>query len=135
MHKKNKIALNLFILIGIITLIVGCRTEPICNFINNSVVQYNERANLEQVKNAILKAGKDLGWKMEEKNKNLIMGTLNLRGHQAVVKINYGIVYYSIMYVSSKNLDYDNYSINRFYNSWVTNLEHKINSNLANTAK
>ncbi|HJO93630.1 MAG TPA: hypothetical protein QF753_09545 [Victivallales bacterium] len=130
MGNKVKIALSVLFLAGIITFIAGCRTEPIGNVINYPIVQLNSHITLSQVKEAVLSAGKDLGWKMKEENKNLIMATLDLRGHQAVVKINYGPKYYSIMYVSSKNLMYDNYNINKFYNLWIRNLQNKINEKL-----
>lgn len=67
-----------------------------------------------------------------------IIGTLNLRSHQAVVDIPYNTRVYSILYKSSKNLlrDYPVRSrldvvdvaegIHPNYNGWIENLDNAI---------
>lgn len=77
---------------------------------------------------AIKNAGSRLGWQMTTVQPGLIRGTLNLRKHYAVVDINYDGRGYSIDYIDSENLKYDDEKgkIHKSYNKWIQNLERQI---------
>ena len=67
---------------------------------------------------------------MEEKP-GLLLATLFIRKHQAVVEIPYTTSKYSIMYKSSINLDEANGQIHKAYNGWILNLNKGINGQLS----
>jgi hypothetical protein len=96
-----------------------------------------------QVTKAIVLAGMGLKWEMDVAAPGHIIGTLNLRSHQAVVDITYTTKIYSITYKSSQNLvpnywsgttkqvkpqdkELSNPLIHRNYNGWIENLNNAI---------
>ena len=98
---------------------------------------------LDQATKAIVLAGMGLKWEMEVATPGHIIGTLNLRSHQAVVDITYNTMVYSIVYKSSKNLlipipsntgtrniedriQQEKMGIHPNYNSWIENLNNAI---------
>jgi len=107
----------------------GCRTNPVKE-INNAAVSVTKTATMKDVKSAITKAGLSLGWGMKPVKPGVIIGTIYVRNHMAKVKITYNLKNYSILYKDSANLQYDGASIHKNYNSWVVNLERRINSHL-----
>ncbi|GAA0199991.1 hypothetical protein GCM10009123_04190 [Kangiella japonica] len=118
------VVLSLFI-VGLLT---ACNTSrPLIN-LNNHNIEYlvNGEKTVEDVKLSIIQAGQVLGWQMQPIAPGVIRGTLNIRAHQAVVDIPYNTKSYSIIYVSSVNLDYDGQTIHRSYPRWVNNLKAKI---------
>src|SRR5688572_17447417 len=54
--------------------------------------------SIEDVQKAIIQAGDALGWTMAVVKPGEIMGTLNVRSHQAIVTIPYTSKTYSILY-------------------------------------
>ena len=89
----------------------------------------------DKVARAIITACARLGWVCSISAPGEIAGRLNLRSHQADVRIPYSSEAYSILYVSSENLRYDaaENTIHRNYNNWVLNLQRQINAELAAT--
>jgi len=89
----------------------------------------------DKVARAIITACARLGWVCSIAAPGEIKGRLNLRSHQADVRIPYSTETYSILYVSSENLRYDaaERTIHRNYNNWVLNLQRQINAELAAT--
>jgi len=86
---------------------------------------------MAEVGNAIIKAGKGIGWEMHPKSTGCIIGTRYFRTHQAAVNILYSRQDYTIEYRSSVNLKYDGTNIHRNYNEWVTYLSQAIDAALA----
>lgn len=110
----------------------GCRTAPIKNVTNAPVMTAETTApDLQQVRGAIIKAGAGNGWQMTPVQDGLIIGTLNIRTHQAVVNINYDTKTYNITYKDSLNLKYNGATIHSNYNGWITNLDNAIKRALA----
>ena len=103
----------------------GWGGQPIQN-VNDAAIVSAKPLSLAQVKLAIMSAGVTLGWNMAEESPGMIKATLNLRTHTAVVKIPYDANKYSIIYMSSVNLDEKDGKIHKNYNSWVQNLSKKI---------
>jgi len=89
----------------------------------------------DKVARAIITACARLGWVCSIAAPGEIIGRLNLRSHQADVRIPYSVEKYSIIYVSSENLRYDaaKSTIHRNYNNWVLNLQRSINAELVAT--
>jgi len=87
--------------------------------------------SIEEISNSIIKAGTSLGWKMQIQNQGFILAKIVLRNHSATIKINYNTTMYSINYITSTNLLYqDDYTIHRNYNGWITNLSNAINARM-----
>ena len=84
----------------------------------------------EDVQKAIVRAGVGLGWEMKPVEPGLIVGTLHLRTHMAMVDIKYDTKNYSITYKDSSGLDYDGHNIHKNYNGWIQNLDNGIRSQL-----
>lgn len=114
--------------------VLGCTAQPIRNVSNAPVVSSKANLRLDDVRDAIKRAGAGLGWGMKEISTGSITGTLQLRTHTAVVGIKYDTKSYSIDYADSTNLKYDEKkrTIHRNYNGWIQNLDNAIRTNLAN---
>jgi hypothetical protein len=85
----------------------------------------------DQVRGAIVRAGASLGWQMKDESPNMLVGTILLRNHTAVVEIPYSANNYSVKYRSSTNLNESNGNIHKNYNGWIQNLTRGINAQLS----
>jgi hypothetical protein len=119
---------NIVLSLLVMGLLTACNTSRPLTNLNNHNIEYlvNGEKTAEDVKLSIIQAGQVLGWQMQPIAPSVIRGTLNIRAHQAVVDIPYNTKSYSIIYVSSVNLDYDGQTIHRSYPRWVNNLKAKI---------
>ncbi|MDB5752832.1 MAG: hypothetical protein JWP65_3253 [Ramlibacter sp.] len=112
--------------------LAGCNTMPIQNVSDAPVTSASGTPlSNEQVRGAILRAGSTLGWQMRDDGPNKLMGTLQLRGHMAVVEIPYNSRSYSVKYRSSTGLDEKDGNIHKNYNGWIQNLTRGINAQLS----
>ncbi|MFC4891670.1 hypothetical protein ACFPDQ_01230 [Pseudofrancisella aestuarii] len=87
----------------------------------------------DQIKQAIITAGKQRGWVIGNSNKpDELTGKLLYNGDFVVVDIPYSEQGYSIQYKDSVGLDYDKVEnkIDRSYNSWVGYLNQDIQNQL-----
>lgn len=111
--------------------LVACKTQPVYNVNQAPVTTASEgQPTMEQVKQAIVRAGTSLGWRMEPQGDGLIVATLLNRGHMAKVDIKYNTSSYSISYKDSRDLKYDGEKIHKAYNGWIENLDQRIRSRL-----
>ena len=116
----------------VVALLGGCRSAAIYNVSAEPVVA-NKPVSMDDVQKAIVRAGAGLGWQMKPVEPGLIVGTLNLRTHMAMVDIRYDTKTYSITYKdSSSDLYYDGKSIHKNYNGWIQNLDRGIRTQLSN---
>lgn len=124
---KNIIRAAIFILV--LTIAVGCagRTKPIYN-VENQAIDFN--LTLEQVEEAIIKAGAQKKWRMMVIKPGQIVGNILVRSHKARIQIDYTEKFYAITYLESNNLLYKDGKIHRNYNRWINNLDQTIQSNL-----
>ena len=114
------------------TALVGCASAPIMNVEGAAVTTASGKTlTREQVREAIVRAGGTLGWKMADEGPNMLVGTLLIRTHTAVVEIPYSTTSYSIKYRSSVNLDERGGNIHKNYNGWIQNLTRDINAQLS----
>jgi hypothetical protein len=91
-----------------------------------------KQPSLEEVQKAIIAAGARLGWQMAVAKPGEIIGTLNIRSHQAVVSIPYTTKNYSIIYKDSTNLKYnaEKQTIHENYLTWIQRLDGAIRTRL-----
>ncbi len=109
----------------------GCRGAPVYNVTDNAVVvKAGKVVSTEDIREAILRAGRALGWQMTPAENGLVVGRLNLRGTTAAVDVRYTSKSYSINYRDSTGLDYRDGQIHKNYNGWVQNLDHGIQTEL-----
>ena len=119
------------VLVAAALLLGACAGAPVYNVSASPVNTNSSKPTLEEVGKAIKTAGIGLGWQMKEMKPGHIVGTLNLRSHQAVVDINYTTKSYDIAYKDSSNLNYNGGTIHKNYNSWVQNLDRRIQAQLS----
>lgn len=110
----------------------GCTTAPVMNVDKAAVTSANGKPlTQDQVRSAIVRAGSTLGWQMKDEGPSMLVATLQLRTHTAVVEIPYSTSTYSIKYRSSLNLDEADGKIHKNYNGWIQNLTRGINAQLS----
>ena len=128
MHCKQTL-----LALGVLVLAVGCAsTRPLVNVTDAPVVAFSGKAvSATQVGDAVMRAGKSLGWQMTAADPGVISGRLNLRKHTAVIDVRYNAKAYSILYKDSSNLDYQNGQIHKNYHGWIENLDRSIRNELA----
>ena len=111
--------------------LAGCTSAPIRNVSDAPVVTGSGKAvTADQVRTAILGAGKGLGWSMTPADPGLVVGRITLRGHTAVIDVRYTPKTFSIQYKDSIDFNYQNGQIHKNYNGWIENLERDIRGNL-----
>lgn len=119
-----------FLVAAAITL-AGCTAAPVKNVTNASFAAPAGQLTMEEVQDAIIRAGSSLGWRMKPVAPGHIVGVLHIRTHVAKVDIRYNTQTYDILYKDSKNLEYTGKKIHRNYNSWVQNLSDAIYNQIA----
>lgn len=113
-------------------LLVACGAQPVHNIAEApAITASGHQPSMFAMKKAIMMAGTKLGWEMQPVKPGLIVATLHLRKHAAVVNVTYNTRAYSITYKDSTNLDYKNGQIHRNYNGWIENLDKGIRAQLA----
>jgi len=114
--------------------VMGCRAGGQIYQVKDAPVQSasGKSLSIEDVQKTIVAAGAGLGWQMAVAKPGEIIGTLNIRNHQAVVSIPYTTKSYSILYKDSNNLHYDaeKQTIHQNYSSWVQRLDGAIRSRM-----
>jgi hypothetical protein len=111
--------------------LAACTAAPIYNVENATVVSgAGKPYSATEVRAAIVRASTKLGWQMRDEGPNKLVGSIQLRGHSAVVNIPYNSQSYSILYRSSTDLGEKDGKIHKNYNGWIQNLTREINSQL-----
>src|SRR5712691_9274675 len=116
--------------VGTMALIVGCVVAPISNVVSQPV-STNRPASLDEVGNAIVRAGTSLNMQMLKAGPGLITATYTPRGPSATMEIRYDTKQYSITYKDSQGMRYDGSQIHKKYNIWVHNLDNRIRAQLS----
>jgi hypothetical protein len=114
--------------------VMGCRGGAQIFQVKDAPVQTatGKQPSLEDVQKAIITAGVGLGWQMAVAKPGEIIGTLNIRSHQAVVSIPHTTKNYSIIYKDSTNLKYnaEKQTIHENYSGWIQRLDGAIRARL-----
>ena len=131
----NQTALR-FALAGLVLVaFTSCRTGGQIYNVEDSPVTTacGKEPSLDQVTKAIVDAGEGQKWTMAIARPGLIVGTLPVRSHLAVVDIPYSTKSYSITYKNSSNLNYDpdKKTIHNSYADWIKNLDNAIVARLS----
>jgi hypothetical protein len=113
-------------------LLVACTTQPIMNVSGAPIQSSKPKPSMDEIRQAIVRAGSGLGWEMKPDRPGHLTGRLALRTHVAVVDVDYTQTTYSIKYRESTNLDADGDKIHRNYNGWIQNLDKAIKVQLQN---
>ena len=124
-----------FLVVGAIAtalLLGGCRTSSIYNVEDQPVIM-SISYTLDDVREAIVRAGSRRGWTFKEEGEGKLIGTLYLRDHKAVVTVDYSKEIFDVTYRDSENLNYNAEQgiIHSNYNSWIKNLIGDINIELS----
>jgi hypothetical protein len=124
----------LLFLCVIFVAVMGCRGGAQIYQVKEAPVQTatGKQPSLEDVQKAIIAAGVGLNWQMAVAKPGEIIGTLNIRSHQAVVSIPYTTKSYSIVYKDSTNLKYnaEKQTIHENYSGWIQRLDGAIRARL-----
>jgi hypothetical protein len=119
----------------VLLFLVGCRGGAQIYEVKSAQIPNpsGKELTLEQVRKEIIAAGVAAGWQMADSKPGEIIGTLNIRSHQAVVSIPYTTKTYSIRYKDSTNLKYnaEKQTIHENYSGWIQRLDGAIRSRLA----
>ena len=130
----NRTTLSLVLACLTLVVFTSCRTGgQIYNVIDNPITTAcGKEPSLDQVTKAIIDAGAQKNWAMGVVKPGHIVGTLNIRTHQAVVDIPYTTKSYSINYKNSLNLNYDaeKQTIHNQYAEWIKYLDNAIRARL-----
>ncbi|BCU53662.1 hypothetical protein [Enterobacter kobei] len=119
---------RLFAALAVVGALAGCaRTAPVYNVHSTVSVGHTQ----EQVRSAILKAGAQRQWIMNDAGPGAITARQQSRDHMAEVRVNYTATSYSITYANSQNLRASGGKIHKNYNRWVNNLDKDIQVNLS----
>src|SRR5689334_12808412 len=114
---------------------IGCRGGGQVYQVKDApvVTASGKALSMDQVRKEIIAAGVAAGWQMAAPKPGEIVGTLNVRSHQAVVSIPYTTKHYSILYKDSQNLKYDaqKQTIHENYLSWIQRLDNAIRARLS----
>jgi len=116
--------------VGTAALIVGCAVAPVSNVVNQPVLT-NRPVSLDDVGNAIVRAGTSLNMQMLKVGPGLITATYTPRGPSATMEIKYDTKEYSITYKDSQGMRYDGSQVHKKYNIWVHNLDNRIRAQLS----
>lgn len=110
--------------------LAGCRGGVEIRDVESAPIAGNP--SMEEVKEAIIRAGAKRGWRMTPQGDGNILGTLELRSHVARVNIRYDRQNYHITFLDAVNLDHDpsRGTIHKNYNSWIRNLDTDIHNEL-----
>ena len=126
----KKVALVFSAMLLAVTL-TGCKSKPVKNIDAQALPSTVTSAS--QVKDAIIRAGRTLGWVVKEKDAQTLEATLILRKHVANITIPYSDTSYSLLYKTSENLGYDaeEKTIHSNYNGWISNLDRQVQLQLS----
>lgn len=109
--------------------------KPILNLLDVPVTVNADGSvpTVEDVRKAVIAGCVVRGWTPMMESDDTLSATINVRGkHYAKISIAYSAQSYSIRYVDSDNLDYNErrQRIHRNYNKWVTLLSETIQKEL-----
>ena len=131
--------MNKILKISVITIAIsliflsGCRSMRIVPVVNiqNSAIEVDGKYSKSDVKKAIITAIKGQGWGIQSKKGNHIVAVLFVRQITATIDIKFNKKSYSITYKDSTKLNYDGTKIHRNYNTWIQNLDNRIQTELS----
>jgi len=124
---------NVVVAVGAVALTIGCVSvvAPVSNVERQPISASKPSLTLDEVGNAIVRAGASLSMTMQKVRPGLITATYTPRGLSATMEIRYDTRQYSITYKDSQGLKYDGSQIHKTYNNWVRSLDNRIRVQLS----
>jgi len=123
---------NVVAAVGSAALISGCALlVPVHNVESQPISTSKPSVTLDEVGNAIVRAGATLNLQMQKPGPGVITATYSPRGMSATMEVRYDTRKYSITYKDSRGLDYNGSQIHRIYNSWAQNFDNRIREQLS----
>jgi hypothetical protein len=122
---------NAVLFAGALALVAGCAPLVPVQNIESQPVSANRPASLDEIGNAIVRAGASLSMTMQKVRPGLVTATYTSRGLSATMEIRYDTRQYSITYKDSQGLKYDGSQIHKTYNNWVRSLDSRIRVQLS----
>jgi len=121
----------MLVLLFVVSPLLVFAGSPIQDLLDNPVPIKPDGSmySVEDVKNAIIKACQERGWTPKPDGDSKVIASILVRNkHYAEIEIAFTTSTYSIRYLSSRNLDYDeeHREIHRNYNKWVVMLSSSI---------
>lgn len=116
-------------------LAIGCAPLAPVMSITDQTIETSRPASLDEIGNAIVRAGASLNMQMRKVRPGIINATYVPlggagKGLSATMEIKYNTKNYSIEYKDSQGLKYDGTNIHRNYNKWVQSLDNRIRAQL-----
>ena len=112
----------------VVMVVMSSCLAPLKNVTDSAITTGSEKsASIQELGEAVIRAGGALGWRMQRIKPGHIVGTLFLKSLMAAVDITFNEDVYSIRYKNSSNLKYDGAEINPDYNEWIKKLDDSIN--------
>ncbi len=123
--------LTFFVVAAAVVGLSACnRQQPVLTIEDARIPKPAEALSIDQIKNNIVQAALDKGWRVDEVGPGELRATLKWKTHVAVTTILYSKSTYSIRLASSQNLKEVNGKIHRKYNQEVQSLEAEIDRRL-----
>lgn len=139
-HKYRGLRLLKGVLISIVLIVaiaptIGDAARPIVNVTNEPIPAKADGTSFssQEIQSIILNSCNERDWSPEFIEDGIVRATLNVRNrHYAIVEISFAPTEYSITYLSSIALDYEERKqrIHKNYNVWVNELREAINKNI-----
>ncbi len=121
-----------FTIVLLAVFLAGCGHKPIYN-VSDPVPPQAQKLSFEQIEMLIVEAGQLRGWKFDRAGAGHLIARQEQAKYSAVIDIYFDATAYRIVYQSSSGMQATNDgNIHEHYNFWIRNLEHDIDTRLAN---
>ena len=121
---------------GLLVLLLAACSSPLFEIRDNPIETGTDApVTTDQVGDAIMEAGKGLGWRMASTKSGEVTGTYANAKQSATVAIPYTTKTYSILYKNSSNFKYKGTKIHKRYNELVSGLDAAIRRELSRVTK
>lgn len=112
----------------------GCAMKAPIETIDTNIEKISNNLSFRQIERSIYKAATELGWRLYKNEDGYIVGHYYTPRYTASIDIKYTQDSYSISYNQSENLKHDGEQILSLYNTWIKELDKKIQDIIIQTA-
>ena len=112
------------VLLFVLSTSVACTSSAVLEARDPNALQSSDPEAMREV---ILHALRDRGWRVDGENFGVIVATVRVGGHEATIEVDYDDRGYLIRHLrSSPSLKYTGNSVHKRYNRWVAALDRSI---------
>jgi hypothetical protein len=115
-------------------LLVGCASQPIYNVQNHPIPVVAQKLPLDRIETVIIQAGQSRNWKFQRAGEGHLIAVQDDPKYSATVDIYFDHRSYRIIKNSTTGMKEKDGTIHPHYNFWIRNLEHDIDTYLANAS-